>query len=363
MWPNTKVSKMLKIDYPIIQAPMAGGVTTPELVAAVSNAGGLGTLGAGYMSPEQIRATIREIRKMTERPFAVNLFSPEPIDESPEKIIQMNKYLKHYREQLGIHSVPDMRKYTESFDEQIGVILDEKVPIFSFTFGIPSSNIIHQLKNKGTMIIGTATTVREAILLQENNVDIIVAQGSEAGGHRGTFASPFQNALIGSMALVPQIVDHVHIPVIAAGGIMDARGVVASLALGASGVQMGTAFLTCPESGAHEKYKEALLNSTEESTVITRSLTGKPARGIKNAFIAEMEKFQGDVPDYPIQHVLTREIRQSAAKQNRPEWMSMWAGQASRLSTTWPASELVEQTVADVSRIIQQLGNSSIQNA
>jgi nitronate monooxygenase len=195
--------------------------------------------------------------------------------------------------------------------------------------------------------------VKEAILLKERGVDLIVAQGSEAGGHRGTFAAPYRQALVGTMALVPQIVDQVDLPVIAAGGIAEARGVVASLVLGASGVQMGTVFLTCQESGAHVKYKEAVLQSAEDSTVITRALTGKPARGMKNAIIEALEAYEGEVPSYPIQNALTRDLRQAAAKRNSPDWMSLWAGQSTRFCAMRPAKEVVETLVQDISRVME----------
>jgi nitronate monooxygenase len=356
MWPRTNVSEILKIEYPILQAGMAGGITTPELVAAVSNAGGLGMLGAGYMTPEQIRDAIREIRDRTDRPFGINLFVPEQVSESPENIARMNKHLATYRQQLGLMSEPDITKYAESFEDQLAVVFEEHVPVFSFTFGIPSPNIIREIKNQGIVVVGTATTVREAVTLEQNGVDLIVAQGNEAGGHRGTFLGPWQESLVGLMALLPQMVDQVHVPVIAAGGIMDARAIVASLVLGASAVQMGTAFLTCTESGAHPCYKEALLASTDESTVITRAFSGKPARGIKNLFIVEMEQYTGEIPAYPIQNALTREIRQAAAKQNRTEWMSLWAGQASAMCKTQSATELMRDLVAEIDRILRAVG-------
>jgi nitronate monooxygenase len=354
MWPHTKVSETLGIQYPILQAGMAGGVTTPQLVAAVSNAGGLGTLGAGYMSPEQIRTAIREIRSLTKLPFAVNLFIPNEPFVSTETIEQMNQMLQTYRTELGIDSPPRIVPYAESFDEQIGVILEEKVPIFSFTFGIPDSRIMQELKANEILVSGTATTVREALMLEQSGADMIVAQGSEAGGHRGTFAAAFDHALIGTMALVPQIVDQVNVPVIASGGIMDGRGIMASLALGASGVQMGTAFLTCTESGAHPAYKQAILHSTEESTQITRTFSGKPARGIRNRFMEDMQNARQEIPAYPVQNALTRDIRQAAGKQNKPEYMSLWAGQASPMSKPQSVSDLMNGLLAQVSQSMRQ---------
>jgi nitronate monooxygenase len=356
MWPNTELTKILGIDYPIIQAPMAGGPTTPELAAAVSNAGGLGSLGAGYLSPKRMREAIREIRKRTDKPFAVNLFVPEPVEVNPAQVMHVNQYLAPYREKWGMAPEPKVDKYAESFEEQVRIVLEEEVPVFSFTFGIPSPELIEEMKKKRIVLVGTATTVREAVQLRESGIDVIVAQGSEAGGHRGTFASPYQQALIGTMALVPQVVDQVDVPVIAAGGIADARGIVASLALGAAGVQLGTAFLPCLESGAHDQHKKMILNSTEESTVVTRSLTGKAARGIKNTMVEVMEKLdEREIPSYPVLNSLTRDLRQEAAKQNNPEWMSLWAGQATRLCSSVTAEELMAKLVSEVPKILRQL--------
>lgn len=352
---TSKLTKLLRIEHPIIQAPMAGGVTTPLLVAAVSNAGGLGSLGAGYMQPEQLRTAIKETQRLTDRPFAVNLFIPEKSGISLEKAESANRNLQSFRSELEIEPLPVSDDFAAPFEEQLAVLIEEHVPIFSFTFGIPSANWIEELKNRRITLIGTATTVNEAQQLEASDVDIIVGQGSEAGGHRGTFTGEFETALIGTMALIPQLVDHVNLPVIAAGGIMDGRGIAAAFALGAMGVQLGTAFLSCPESGAHSEYKKAILHSTDESTVLTRAFSGKPARGIKNRFILEMNQLEGDLPPYPLQNSLTRDIRQAAAKQNRPEFMSLWAGQASRLSQTKSAGELVTDLAADTARVLNQL--------
>lgn len=338
----TKLTELLGIEFPIIQAGMAGGTTTPMLVSSVCNAGGLGTLGAGYMSPQQMRESIRDIRRLTDRPFAVNLFVPEAIHE--ESILQadaINQIMKPYRNQLGIGD-PVVNKYMESFDDQLAVVLEEKVPVFSFTFGIPSKETIQELKKNKVIMIGTATTVEEAVELELGGIDIIVGQGSEAGGHRGTFKGKFEDSLVGTMALIPQFVDNVKVPVVASGGIMDGRGLMASLVLGAAGVQMGTAFLTCLESGAHSEHKRAIFHSNETSTVLTRTFSGKPARGIKNKFIEEMEPYTDQIPGYPVQNALTKDIRSAAAQQNCPGYMSMWAGQAVRLSQTKSAGEIIE---------------------
>ncbi|MGH7884670.1 MAG: NAD(P)H-dependent flavin oxidoreductase, partial [Thermodesulfobacteriota bacterium] len=293
MWNENKLTELLnKISYPIIQAPMAGGPTTPELIAAVSNNGGLGSLGAGYLTPQKLREEIKKTKELTDKPISVNIFVPEfPSDDTDqkEKIIEL---LKPYREELGLSEVPEISALQQSFDEQLNVIIEEGINILSFTFGIPLDDWIKRLKDENMILIGTATTVDEAIELENKGVDVVVAQGSESGGHRGTFKGKFENSLVGTIALVPQVVDNVSIPVIAAGGIMDARGIVASLVLGASGVQMGSAFLTCNESGAHDLHKKAILESKESDTVITKVFSGKMARGIRNKFVDEFTQYE-----------------------------------------------------------------------
>lgn len=353
---KTELTRRLKIEYPIIQAPMAGGPTTPELVAAVSNAGGLGSLGAGYLSPEQIRNAIREIRQGTNRPFGVNLFVPEQPGSPEADIAEMNHYLNKYREKLGIAPSPLILKFAELFEEQVQVLLEEDVSVFSFTFGIPSQDILQSIKQRGIIVVGTATTVDEAIALETAGVDAIVAQGSEAGGHRGSFLKSRADSLIGTMALVPQIVDHVKIPVIASGGIMDGRGLVASLALGASAVQMGTAFLASVESGAHPVHKQKIILSNENATEVTSYYSGKAARGILTEFMEDMRFYEGAVPAYPIQHALTKDIRQAASKARNPEYMSLWAGQGLRLARDYTAEEIVKQTVDQAYRLINSMG-------
>lgn len=356
MWPETEVATRLGIRYPVIQAGMAGGITTPELVAAVSNAGGLGTIGAGYMSPDAMRKAIREVRSLTTKPFAVNLFIPQPVVENPKIIEEMNRHLDRYRQKLHLTKLsPDIALFLDVFPRQIEVILEEEVPVFSFTFGLLSEDIASKMKSAGITLIGTATTVAEGIALENSGADLIVAQGWEAGGHRGTFLASIDESVIGIMALVPQLVDQVHIPVIAAGGIMDARGIGASLQLGAQGVQMGTVFLTCKESGAHRAYKEALLYRKKgEATEMTSSFSGRAARGIKNAFMAEMEDYPGPIPAYPIQHYLTADLRSAAARQEKIEYMSLWAGQGFSLCQERTVRELMKGWIQETTQFFKR---------
>ncbi|OYD09069.1 NAD(P)H-dependent flavin oxidoreductase [Paludifilum halophilum] len=357
-WQQTTLTEKLKIAYPIIQAGMAGGVTSPELVATVSNRGGLGTLGAGYLSPDAMRDAIREIRQQTERPFAVNLMVPTLCHPDASIEQRMKKHLRKFEEVVEALAEEETGGSSFSFEDQVQVVLEEKVPVFSFTFGIPDSTVIQKMHANQTVVIGTATTVREAIELEENGVDAIVAQGGEAGGHRGTFQSSSDFPSIGTMALVPQMVDRVNIPVIASGGIMDGRGILASLSLGAAGVQMGSAFLTARESRAHEKHKQALIQSHDESAVITTAFSGRPARGIKNRFIQEMEHYPDSIPPYPVQNALTKKMRKHASKQGNTEYMSLWGGQAASLARLESADKFMEDLVQQVDRLIEKLSNS-----
>lgn len=349
MWSNNELSQKLGITYPLIQAPMAG-VTTPELVAAVSNSGGLGSLGAALLSPTQIREAVHKIRQLTSHPFAVNLFVSEPDTQySKETIAQVNKFLDEYRSKLHLAPEPIIKPSGDNFAEQLAVIIAEQVPVFSFTFGVLPKATIAQLKSQGIYTIGTATTVHEAILHEQSGVDFVVAQGSEAGGHRGSAHDTIiEDALIGTMALTPQIVDKVTIPVISSGGIMDGRGVIAALALGTSAAQLGTVFLTCPEATINPEHRAALLQSTDESTRLTRAFTGKMARSIKNKFLLEVEKARAIIPNYYIQSALTKDIRQAAVQQHNTDFMSLWAGQASSLCQTKPAGELFSEIVNEV---------------
>lgn len=343
---STRVTRLLNIDYPVVQAPMAGGITTPALVAAVSNAGGLGSLGAGYMPPEAMQKEISEVRSLTNRPFSVNLFIPERPDEVSGEVHRVNELMEPYRTELGIDTPDEVGSHAQESSEQLAVVIEERVPVFSFTFGILEADQISVLEEAGIVTIGTATTVREALALEKAGIDIITGQGAEAGGHRGTFLGDFAEAGIGTFALVPQLADALQAPVIASGGIADDRGLTAALALGAEAVQIGTAFLACEESGAHPEYKRAVLEAADDSTTVTRTFSGKPARAIRNRFLDEMEGHREEIPPYPIQNAWTKDIRDASKEQSRPEFMSLWAGQAASLSRSAPAAEVVEGLVA-----------------
>jgi nitronate monooxygenase len=352
---KTRAAEALAIEHPIVQAPMAGGPTTPRLVAAVSSAGGLGSLGAAYLTPETLREQVREIRDLTEGPFGVNLFVPSPFEVNLERIKRANTLVGRYRKELEIEAPEKFSSFEESFEDQLEVVLEERVPVFSFTFGSLEPGLVGRLKENGTTVVGTATTVREGLRLEEDGVDMVIAQGSEAGGHRGTFLGNVKDALIGTIALVPQMVDTLSVPVVASGGIMDGRGLAAALILGAGAVQMGTAFLTCEESGAHSEFKKAVLEASEDETAVTRVFSGRAARGIKNRFLIEVGEYEEELPPFPVQNALTRDVRTAAQRQDRPEFMSLWAGQAVRLARPTKAAELVRSVVEEAEVILREL--------
>ncbi|MBM7703689.1 NAD(P)H-dependent flavin oxidoreductase [Metabacillus iocasae] len=345
---HTSLCDTLQIKYPIIQAGMAGGPTTIELVVSVCEAGGLGTLGAAYMSPNDMRMAIRKIKEQTKRPFAVNLFATSMKDDLTN-IENGQSVLNSIRQVLKLPDGSLHVQTKDDTDEQFSILLEENVPIISTAFGLLTKKQMTLVKQQHSKVTAMVTTVSEALLAEANGVDVIVAQGSDAGGHRSTFDltnHPY-GATIGTFSLVPQVVDAVNIPVVASGGIMDSRGLRAALALGASGVQMGTQFLTTIESGAHPAYQQALLNSNEESTVVTKSFSGRPARGIKNKFIKEFEAQKVAPLPFPTQNTLTSDIRKAAASQHNSEYMSLWAGQGTRLLMNQRhAKEVIEHMIA-----------------
>ncbi len=362
MWNQTGVTQLFGITYPIIQAGMAG-VSSPSLVAEVSNAGCLGTLGAGYMSPQAITRAIKDIQALTDKPFAVNLFVMQrAIAFSPE-LQKMQTELAPFRKELEL-TEPDAIDF-EWYDltQQVQAVIDAGVKIISFTFGIPSSDILSMLLESGITIIGTATTVKEAVMIEDAGFHIVVAQGMEAGGHRASFASEDELAVqVGLMSLVPQMVDQVGIPVIAAGGIMDGRCIVAALALGAQGVQLGSAFLLADESGAVEAYKKALLETNDESTIVSNLFSGKPARVIANRFTKVLHTLEDNVPPFPLQNALTSDIRKMATVVGDTDLMSMYAGQSSSLGRESSVRDLINTLLSEVAMNPFQYQDTSDQN-
>jgi nitronate monooxygenase len=350
----TRLTERLGLAHPIVQAPMAGGMTTPELVAAVSNAGALGSFAAATTAPADIRRQVAAIRAATDRPFAVNLFVLAPAEANPSEVAFANALLAKYRLELGMETnAAPPAKWAEDFEAQFETVLDLAPPVFSSTFGAIGARKTAALKARGTFVIGTATNVAEAKLLESQGVDAILAQGGEAGGHRGTFVGRFEDSLIGTIVLVPQIVDAVTLPVIAAGGIMDGRGLAAVLALGASAAAMGTAFLAAPEAGTHPLHKEALAGSEDTGTTVTRAVSGRHARGIRTRYMEEMAAHADQLPAYPVTNALTTQLRAEAAKQGNTGLMVMWAGQGARMATVRPAAQIVAETAAQAEAALE----------
>ncbi len=337
---NHEFLNLLAIEHPIIQGPMGGGPSTPELVAAVSNAGGLGSLGAAYLTPDQITDAIRRIRALTSRPFNVNLFaggwsSDQSFDAGP-----ILEHLSEIHEKLGLPPPVAPTPVPDPFPAQLEAMLDARPPIFSFTFGVPDRDAMLRLKSRGITILGTATTVEEARYLEQAGADAVVAQGAEAGAHRGTFLESFESSMLPTLDLVRATAGAVSLPVIATGGMMDGRDILSALDAGASAAQLGTAFLVCPESGAPEIHKRAILAAKEDTTVVTRAFSGRPARGLRNAFITSIDGKELILP-YPLQNALTRPMRTAAAQQGLPDYLSLWAGQGVARACAMPAGDLV----------------------
>ncbi|MDP9024982.1 MAG: nitronate monooxygenase [Candidatus Eremiobacteraeota bacterium] len=342
------------LDLPIVLAPM-GGASTVALVAAVSNAGGFGILPCAYLTPEEITEQIGALRAATQRPFGVNVFVENPpYVADTARVARAHNRLRPYREELGIPHREHPALPPDHYRKQLDALLEAVPAVFTFTFGIPDERTLARFRAAGTFTMGTATTVDEARALAAADVDGILAQGSEAGAHRGTFLRPVEESLIGTLALVPQIVDATGLPVFAAGGIGDGRGVAAVLALGASAALIGTSFLLATESGISSAYRKALRAERARNTVLTRAFSGRAARGIANRATTELQD-AGDIAPYPFQNAMTRDIRNAAAQQGEPELLSLWAGQAASLAKEAPAAdivvELMRQARASVSAI------------
>ncbi len=356
-WKSNRLTERLGIRLPIVQAPMASAAT-PKLAAAVTNAGGLGSLGCAMMKADEVRQQCRVMREATNGAFNVNFFAHREPASDAATVAKMREMLRPYYDELGLGEVPADPRPIPSFDApRLQAVLDEAPPIVSFHFGLPEAGALKALKARGIMVVACATTVAEARTLEAAGVDAIVAQGFEAGGHRGTFAAPFEPAFIGTMALVPQVVDAVGVPVIAAGGIADGRGIAAALSLGASAVQMGTAFLTCPESAIGPAWRKALVESADDATRLTSAFSGRLARAIENRYVRETAGKEDLVAAFPIPNVLTGPLRKASADGNSPDFQAMWAGQSAGLSKSLPAKELIEALVAETEDALARLGN------
>lgn len=338
----------LGIDLPIIQAPMAG-VATPQLAAAVCNAGGLGSLGIGPSPVEQARQMIEQTRALTNKPFNINLFCHAPAQPDAAREAAWLQHLAPLFAEIGVPVPAAIQAGYPSFvedDSTFEMLLALRPAVVSFHFGLPSAERIQALQQAGICLLATATNLAEAQQIQQAGLDGIVAQGFEAGGHRGMFDPTAADEQLSTAVLVRLLVEQTRLPVIAAGGIMDGQGIRAALSLGAAAVQLGTAFILCPESSANSAYRQALQSERAATTRMTASLSGRPARGMLNRFIAHADAPGSPAPaDYPIAYDAAKRLHAAASQQDNHTFAAQWAGQGAPLARALPAAELVQQLV------------------
>jgi nitronate monooxygenase len=363
---SSRVEELLGIVYPIIQAPF-GGFASQRLAAAVSNLGGLGSLGVVSLNESAIRDAVVEMLSLTNKPFAVNLWvsTSDPQlafinhDTAVKKIVELAQYYAD----LGVETPSVPQVVPKNFKAQCYAAINAGAPVLSFVYGIPPAEIVTECRQKSVRTIATATTPEEALELERAGIDLIVASGFEGGGHRGSFLRSPVQSLMGSFSLISQVVDAVQIPVVAAGGIADGRGLKAALALGAEGVQIGTAFLACAGSGANTSHREALLSKDTTRTELTDKFTGRLARGINNHLMDELNDIDSTVMPFPLQHALVQTVAQPASMRGRADLMTLWAGQSVGLCHHAEPAELMTELIAALEDIrkseFEELGKQS----
>ncbi|MNJ47556.1 Nitronate monooxygenase [compost metagenome] len=340
-WPDTRLLDMFGIEVPIIQAPMAGS-TGSAMAIAVSNAGGLGSLPCATLSLEQIRAELQAFKQASNGPLNVNFFCHQPPPADPARDAAWKQALKPYYDELGAdYDAPTPVSNRAPFDDASCQLIEAFKPaVVSFHFGLPEASLLARVKASGAKVLSSATTVDEAIWLEQHGCDAIIAMGYEAGGHRGMFLSTDLNTQVGTLALVPQVVDAVKVPVIAAGGIGDHRGIVAALALGASAVQLGTAYLLSPEAKVSAAHRQALSTAKDSDTALTNLFTGRPARGITTRIMRELGPMSALAPRFPLAGGALMPLRAISEPAGNSDFSNLWSGQAARLARALPAAEL-----------------------
>ena len=347
-WRDRRILDLFGIELPIIQAPMAG-VDTPDMAIAVSEAGGLGSLASAQLTVDQARKDLATIRRASQRPINVNFFAHKSEAANAAQMAAWRALMAPYYRELGLDAdapVPQVNR--APFDDGFAALVEETKPeVVSFHFGLPEQRLLDRVRATGAKIISSATTVAEAHWLEQRGVDAIIAMGFEAGGHRGNFLSDDMGRQVGTMALVPQIVDAVRVPVIAAGGIADARGVAAALALGASAVQIGTAYMFTPEAKLSQAHRAALRHATDDDTVITNLFTGRPARGIVNRLIKDLGATSAAAPSFPFAAGALAPLKAKAEAAGSGDFTNLWSGQAASLAKEMPAGELTRRLAAE----------------
>ncbi|WP_298399084.1 nitronate monooxygenase [Sphingobium sp.] len=340
----------LTLSVPIIQAPMAG-VSTPEMAAAVSNAGALGSIAVGAIDADAARAMIMAVQARTDQPFNVNLFVHPPAHARPKVERDWVEALRPLFAAYGAQPPAALREIYRSFaadDAMLAVLAETRPAVVSFHFGLPDAARIAMLKQAGCLLLATATCLDEALAAREAGIDAVVAQGHEAGGHRGMFDPDAPDACLGTLALTRLLVERSGLPVIAAGGIMDGQGVRAALNLGAVAAQLGTAFIACPESSADDAYRAALFSPAAHHTTITSVISGRPARCLPNSFTAWEASNEAEIPDYPIAYDAGKALNQAAKAMGEDGYGAQWAGQGAPLARSLPAAELIAALVAEM---------------
>jgi nitronate monooxygenase len=355
MWPDTRLTDLFGIEHPIIQAPMAGP-NTPELAIAVAEAGGLGSLATAMLNPEGVRNELGIFRQRTARPVNLNFFCHTPPLPDPAREAGWRERLAPYYAELGIEPGAGSGAGRTPFDETFCALVEELRPeVVSFHFGLPEPALVARVKAAGAKVLSSATTVAEARWLADRGVDAIIAQGAEAGGHRGMFLTTDIAAQPGTFALVPQVVDAVSVPVIAAGGIADSRGIVAAMALGAAGVQIGTAYLLSREAKTSALHRAALGSAAAESTAMTNLFTGRPARGIVNRFMREVGPISEDAPAFPLAGAAVQPLRSASEAAGSGEFSPLWSGQAAALARESGAGELTRDLAERANALLRRL--------
>lgn len=356
MWPNARILDLFGIELPIIQAPLAGLVFS-DMVVAVSEAGGLGSLPCALLSVEQAHGELEIIRRKTSRPINVNFFCHRPPQDDPARESIWRRRLDAYFVELGLdHGTPFPNSTRAPFDDKMcDLVMEFNPEVVSFHFGLPDKALLARVRKAGAKILSSATSVEEARWLEDQGCDAIVAQGYEAGGHRGIFLTQDVSTQAGTMALVPQVVDAVKAPVIAAGGIADGRGMVAAFALGASAVQIGTGYMLCPEARISPVHRQALRNAKDDQTALTNVFTGRPARAIMNRLVREVGPMSDIVPEFPLAAAALAPLRSKAEMAGSGDFTPLWSGQAARLARELPAAELTKRLAAEALEKLRSL--------
>jgi nitronate monooxygenase len=358
MWPDRRLIDLFKTEFPIVLAPMAGAMDA-ELVIAAAQGGALGSLPCAMLSVEKAREQVSIIRQRVTAPINMNFFCHNAVSADPAREAAWKQRLIGYYREYGLDPAAPVNAANRApFDAAMCELVEELKPeIASFHFGLPDPSLVGRVKAAGCKVMSSATTVREAIWLEDHGADVIIAQGAEAGGHRGMFLTENISEQPGTFALVPQVVDAVKLPVIAAGGIADGRGIAAAFALGASAVQIGTAYLRCPESKIIGPARTALAQARDDSTVITNVMTGRPARGVVNRVMRELGPVLADAPPFPHSATSLAPLKAAAEKQGQVDFTNLWAGQAVRLGREMPAAELTRALAgAALARLSQLAG-------